>query len=78
MFVTAKGEREMLTIFFRSIFCQLLSEKIGREQNYCSDISFAGLLLVVAESKETTLERAAFQAGWSELTWSGRTQPTLT
>ena len=24
--------------------------------------------------KETTLERAAFQAGWSELSWSGRTR----
>ena len=27
--------------------------------------------------KETTLERAAFQAGWSELLWSGRAQPAL-
>ena len=28
-------------------------------------------------TKETTLERAAFKAGWSELTWSGRAQPVL-
>ena len=27
--------------------------------------------------KETTLERAAFKAGWSELLWSVRTQPVL-
>ena len=27
--------------------------------------------------KETTLERAAFLAGWSKLSWSGRTQPVL-
>ena len=27
------------------------------------------------ETKETTLERAAFLAGWSELSWSGRAQP---
>ena len=27
--------------------------------------------------KETTLERAAFYAGWSELSWSGRTQLVL-
>ena len=28
-------------------------------------------------AKETTLERAAFWAGWSELSWSGRAQPIL-
>ena len=27
-----------------------------------------------ASSKETTLERADFYAGWSELSWSGRAQ----
>ena len=30
-----------------------------------------------APTKETKLERAAFQAGWSELSWFGRTQPVL-
>ena len=28
-------------------------------------------------SKETTLERAIFQAGWSQLSWSGRALPVL-
>ena len=28
-------------------------------------------------TKEATLERADFQAGWSELSWSGRAQPVL-
>ena len=27
--------------------------------------------------KEATLERAAFKAGWSELSWSGRPQSVL-
>ena len=31
----------------------------------------------VVGSKEATLERADFQAGWSELSWSGRAQPVL-
>ena len=28
-------------------------------------------------TKETILERAAFLAGWSELSWFGPTQPVL-
>ena len=28
-------------------------------------------------AKKTTLEKADFQPGWSELSWSGRTQPVL-
>ena len=32
---------------------------------------------LIDHTKETTLERAAFWAGWSELSWSGRAQPIL-
>ena len=39
--------------------------------------SFLPWQMHLVQHKETTLERAAFLTGWSELSWSGRTQPVI-
>ena len=36
-----------------------------------------GRVLLLTSTKETKLERADFQAGWSELSWPGRALPIL-